>query len=52
MSLSEFDSSDDDDLAGEEDVGFFIRIKEVLSNPYYVLLCIGLTGLYYIITGI
>jgi len=27
-------------------------LKDVLSNPYYLLLCLALTFLYYIITGI
>lgn len=43
--------SDDEDI-NDVDQTFIQRIKSVLKNPYFLLLCISLTGLYYIITGI
>lgn len=51
----EFDietGGDSDDDLSDIDQTFIQRIKCVLTNPYFLLLCISLTGLYYIITGI
>lgn len=46
-------SDDDYDEAIEDaDETFVQRMKSVMSNPYYLLLCLSLTFLYYIITGI
>lgn len=48
---TEMDDEDGNDLE-DVDQSFFQRMKSVMSNPYYLLLCLSLTFLYYIITGI
>ena len=45
-------SGESDEDINDVDQTFMQRIKIVLSNKYFLLLCISLTGLYYIITGI
>lgn len=34
------------------DEKFYIKIKSIMSNYVFLCLCFGLTGLFYIITGI
>lgn len=46
------DDSDSDGEDDDDDLGFFQTIKQVLTNIHFVCICLALTFLYYIITGI
>jgi len=50
--LTEIDEEEDEDEFEDADQTFMTKMKSIFSNPYFLLLCLSLSFLYYIITGI
>lgn len=46
------ENNEEDDELEDVDQTFFQRVKSVMTNKIYLLLCGSLSGLYFVVTGI